>query len=375
MKDQHDMIPLVDLKKQTRQLEREIQRAIGEVLADCHYVRGKWIEQFEEVFAQYCGGAYASAVSSGTAALHLALLAAGVGPEDEVVTSPYTFIATAEAITAAGARPVFVDILPGPFTIDPEKIEGVITRKTKAIIPVDLYGHPADLDAIREVAQIYQLTVIEDACQATGAEYKGNPVGGTSHLTCFSFYPSKTLGALGDAGAVVTNDLRAVENIRLRRDHGQTEPGVHEVEGYNARMDSIQAAVLLVKLQYLNQWNAARRKHAKQYDELLRDVEGVSVPPVMEYANPVYALYTIRVRNRDRLQAYLRQRGISTAVYYPIPLHLQAATRSLGYKEDDFPVAETAAREVLSLPMYPELSEGEISHVAESIREFYQGKG
>ena len=368
------MIPLVDLKKQTRQLEREIQRAIGEVLADCHYVRGKWIEQFEEAFAQYCGGAYASAVSSGTAALHLALLATGVEPEDEVVTSPYTFIATTEAITAAGARPVFADIHPGALTIDPEKIEGVVTRRTKSIVPVDLYGQPADLDAIREVARVHSLTVIEDACQAAGAQYKGRPIGGTSHLTCYSFYPSKTLGALGDAGAVVTSDLKAAEHVRLRRDHGQTEPGVHEVEGYNARMDSIQAAVLLVKLQHLSRWNDARRRHAGQYDELLTDVEGVQIPAVMEYANPVYALYTIRVRHRDRLQAHLRQRGISTGVYYPIPLHLQPAYRYLGYKEGDFPVAEAAAQESLSLPMYPELSAGEISHVAESVREFYQGK-
>jgi dTDP-4-amino-4,6-dideoxygalactose transaminase len=368
------MIPLVDLKKQTRELEREIQRAIGEVLSDCDYVRGKWIEQFEEAFAQYCGGTYASAVSSGTAALHLALLAAGVGPGDEVVTSPYTFIATAEAITAAGARPVFVDIHPGPLTIDPEKIDGVVTRRTKSIVPVDLYGQPADLDAVREVARVHGLTVIEDACQAAGAQYKGRPIGGTSHLTCFSFYPSKTLGALGDAGAVVTNDLKAVEHIRLRRDHGQTERGVHEVEGYNARMDSIQAAVLLVKLQHLDRWNEARRRHAGQYDELLADVEGMQIPAVMKYANPVYALYTIRVRHRDRLQAHLRQRGISTGVYYPIPLHRQPAYRYLGYKEGDFPVAEAAAQESLSLPMYPELSEDEISHVAESVREFYQGK-
>ncbi|MFQ5881334.1 MAG: DegT/DnrJ/EryC1/StrS family aminotransferase [Candidatus Methylomirabilales bacterium] len=368
------MIPLVDLKNQTRQLEGEVQRAIGDVLADCHYVKGVWIEKFEESFAQYCGVEYACAVSSGTAALHLALLAAQIQPGDEVVTTPYTFIATAEAISYVGAKPVFADILPGPFTIDPEKIRTVITKNTKAIIPVDLYGQPADIDALQEVADMFNLTMLEDACQAPGAEYKGSRVGGRSHLTCFSFYPSKNLGALGDAGAVVTNDPRAVEQIRMRRDHGQKEEHIHEIEGLNARMDSIQAAVLLVKLRYLDQWNEMRRKHAQQYDELLGNIEEVTTPEVMRYANPVYSLYTIRVRDRDRLREYLHQREIMTGVYYPVPLHLQPAYRYLGYKEHDFPLAEACAKEVLSLPMYPELTQDQIAHIAESTREFYQGK-
>jgi len=366
------MIPLVDLKKQARQLEGEILRAIGEVLADCNYVRGVWIEEFEKAFACYCETAAAAAVSSGTAALHLALLAAGVGAGDEVVTTPFTFIATTEAITAGGARPVFADIRPDAFTIDPEKIEGVLTRKTKAIIPVDLYGQAANLDAILRLSRDYPLTVIEDACQATGAKYNGSRVGGRSHLTCFSFYPSKTLGAVGDAGAVVSNDPAAVEHIRLRRDHGQRGSYIHEVEGTNARMDSIQAAVLLVKLRHLDRWIAARREHARQYDVLLRDVEAVTTPPVMGYATPVYSLYTIRARDRDGLRRYLRGRGIATGVYYPVPLHLQPAYQHLGYKEGDFPVTEAAAQEVLSLPMYPELTEDEISYVAESLRAFYQ---
>lgn len=369
------MIPLIDLKRQTKQLEREIQRVIAEVLADCQFVKGKSIEQFEESFAKYCGIPYASAVSSGTAALQLALLAAGVGEGMEVITSPYTFIATAEAITCVGARPVFVDILPGPFTMDPEKIEGVITEKTRAIIPIDLFGQPANLEAIEKIAQVYHLAVIEDACQATGAEYKGCRIGSLSQLTCFSFYPSKNLGALGDAGAVVSKDLKAIEQIRMRRDHGQTGPYIHETEGLNARMDSIQAAVLQVKLRYLDEWNAARRKHGRQYDELLNDIEQVTPPPIMDYANPVYALYTIRARERDRLQVYLRQRGIGTGVYYPIPLHLQPAYQYLGYKERDFPVAEAASRDVLSLPMYAELSEDEINRVAEGIQDFYRRKG
>ncbi|HEY9817598.1 MAG TPA: DegT/DnrJ/EryC1/StrS family aminotransferase, partial [Candidatus Obscuribacterales bacterium] len=348
----NQMIPLVDLKRQTRQLGGEIQRAIAEVLADCNFVKGKWIEQFEESFARYCGVTHASAVSSGTAALQLALLAAGVGKGDEVITSPYTFIATAEAITCVGARPVFVDILPGPFTIDPQRIEKVITERTRAIIPVDLFGQPANLDSLGQIAQVHHLTVIEDACQATGAEYKGCRIGSVSHLTCCSFYPSKNLGALGDAGAVVTKDLKAAEQIRMLRDHGQTGPYIHEREGFNARMDSIQAAVLLVKLQYVDEWNARRRKHARQYDELLSDIESVTTPPILQDAIPVYAHYTIRARERDRLQVYLRQRGIGTGVYYPVPLHLQPAYQYLGYKEHDFPVAEAAAREVLSLPMY-----------------------
>jgi dTDP-4-amino-4,6-dideoxygalactose transaminase len=291
-----------------------------------------------------------------------------------VITSPYTFIATTEAITWVGARPVFVDILPGPFTIDPQKIEQAMSRKTRAILPVDLFGQPADLDAIEEIARRHRLKVVEDACQSTGAEYRGHRLGRSSNLTCFSFYPSKNLGALGDAGAVATNDLKAVEQVRMRRDHGQTGPYIHEVEGLNARMDSIQAAVLLVKLRYLDQWNAARRRHARKYDELLSDIEAVTTPPVMEYAAPVYTLYTIRARDRDRLQAYLRERGVMAGVYYPIPLHMQPAYQYLGYKEGDFPVAEAAAQETLSLPMYPELTEDEISYVGESIRAFYHGK-
>ena len=368
-------IPLVDLKRQTRQLEGEIQHAIAAVLDDCHFVRGKCIEEFEEAFAGYCGATHASAVSSGTAALQLALLAAGVGKGDEVITSPYTFIATAEAITCVGAKPVFVDILPGPFTIDPDKIEGVITEKTRAIIPVDLFGQPAHLGAIEQIARVHHLTVIEDACQATGAAYEGCRVGSMSRLTCFSFYPSKNLGALGDAGAVVAKDLKTIEHIRMRRDHGQTGPYIHETEGFNARMDSIQAAVLLVKLRHLDAWNATRRKHGRHYDRLLRDIEQVVTPPIMEYAEPVYALYTIRARERDRLQAYLRQRRIGTGVYYPIPLHLQPAYQYLGYKEHDFPVAEAAAREVLSLPMYAELREDEVNRVVEGVRAFYRTNG
>ena len=367
------MIPLVNLKRQTGPLQGEIQNAIAEVLADCQFVKGIWIERFEDAFARYCGVAHASAVASGTAALQVALLAAGVGEGDEVITSPYTFIATAEAITCVGAKPVFADILPGPFTIDPHKIERVTSPRTRAIIPVDLFGQPADLGAIGELAQLHRLTVIEDACQATGAEYQGSRLGSRSHLTCFSFYPSKNLGALGDAGAVVSNDLKAMEHVRIRRDHGQTGPYIHEVEGLNARMDSIQAAVLLVKLRYLDQWNATRRKHARHYDELLGDIEAVTTPPIMEYATPVYALYTIRARDRDRLREHLREREIMTGVYYPTPLHLQPAYQFLDYKEHDFPVAETAAREVLSLPLYPELLEDEINRVAEGIRSFYRG--
>jgi dTDP-4-amino-4,6-dideoxygalactose transaminase len=369
------VIPLVDLKKQMRYLEAEILEAIGEVLTDGRYVRGAWIEQFERAFAEYCTAADAAAVSSGSAALQLALWAAGVGAGDEVVTSPYTFAATAGAITAAGARPVFADIRSESFTLDPEKVEGVMTRRTKAIIPVDLYGQPADLDAFLELAKAYDLTVVEDACQAVGAEYKGSRVGSKSHLTCYSFYPAKPLGALGDAGAIVSNDTMAMEHVRMQRDHGQRHPYVHEIGGINARMDSIQAAALLVKLRHLDRWITARRKHAGLYNELLREVEAVAIPYVMEYVVSVYALYTIRAQDRDGLRAFLHQRGIATGVYYPIPLHLQPAYRHLGYKENDFPMAEAAAREVLSLPMYPELSEDEIRYIAESIHMFYRGKG
>ena len=284
-------------------------------------------------------------------------------------------LATTEAISQAGARFDFVDIDPRTYNIDADTVAAAVTPRTRAIVPVHLFGQSAEMAPILAAAGRVVATVIEDACQATGAEYEGCRLGSMSRLTCFSFYPSKNLGALGDAGAVVAKDLKTVEHIRLRRDHGQTGPYVHETEGLNARMDSIQAAVLLVKLRHLDEWNATRRKHGRHYDGLLRDVEQVVTPPIMEYANPVYALYTIRARERDRLQVYLRQRGIGTGVYYPIPLHLQPAYQYLGYKEHDFPVAETAAREVLSLPMYAELREDEINRVVEGIRDFYRANG
>ena len=357
-----------------RQIGEEILGAIQEVLEDCSYIGGRWIKDFEEDFARYCETTHGCATSSGTAALHLALMAEGIKPGDEVVTTPYTFIATAEAISYVGATPVFVDIVPGSYTIDPGQIETVITEKTKAVIPVHLYGQPADLDPIRALAKRYGLKIIEDACQAHGATYHGRRIGSMGNLTCFSFYPSKNLGALGDAGAVVTNNPEAVEQIRMLRDHGQRGRYLHEVEGLNARMDSIQAAVLLVKLRYLEEWNKARQRHARLYGQLLRDIEEVITPEVMGHTTHVYYLYTIRAKERDRLREFLLRRDVMTGVYYALPLHLQPAYRHLGYKEGDFPVAEACAKEALSLPMYPELAEDQVAYIAEGIREFYRGK-
>jgi dTDP-4-amino-4,6-dideoxygalactose transaminase len=357
-----------------RQIGGEILGAIQEVLKECSYVGGRWIKDFEADFARYCEATHACATASGTAALHLALMTEGITSGDDVLTTPYTFIATAEAISYVGATPVFVDILPGPCTIDPEKIGGAMTEKTKAVIPVHLYGQPADMNPIEKFAKRYGLKIIEDACQAHGARYHGHRLGSLGHMTCFSFYPSKNLGALGDAGAVVTDNAAAVEKVRMLRDHGQKGRHLHEMEGLNARMDSIQAAVLLIKLRYLEEWNKARQKHAGLYDELLGGIEEVRTPEVMGYATHAYYLYTIRARERDRLREFLLQREIMTGVYYPLPLHLQPAYRHLGYKRGDFPVAEACAEEVLALPMYPELTEEQLVSIAESIREFYQGK-
>lgn len=367
------MIPLVDLQRQMHQIGGEILGAVHEVLKECSYIGGKWVKDFEEDFAQYCDARYACATASGTAALHLALMAEGITTGDEVITTPYTFIATAEAISLVGARPVFADILSESYTIDPGKVEQAMTGKTKAILPVHLYGHPADMDPIRELATRRGLKIIEDACQAHGARYRGHRIGSLGHTTCFSFYPSKNLGAMGDAGAVVTNSLATAEQIRMLRDHGQRGRYLHEVAGLNARMDSIQAAVLSVKLRYLEEWNRARQRHAGLYDQLLNGIEGVRTPEVMGYATHAYCLYTIRAERRDRLREFLRRREVMTGIYYPRPLHLQPAYRHLGYGEGDFPVAESCAKEVLSLPMYPELAEDQILYIAESIREFYRG--
>jgi len=359
-------IPLVDLKRQYLSIKKEIDEAIQEVIDKSAFIMGKNVEGFENEFAKFCGVKYGVGTSSGTTALHLALVACGVKQGDEVITVPYTFIATTEAISHSGGKVVFVDIEDRSYNMDPEKIEQTITEKTRAIIPVHLFGQPADMDKIMKIAKKRKLIVIEDACQAHGAEYKGKKVGSLGDIACFSFYPGKNLGAYGDAGMAVTDNKELAEKMRLLRNHGYQKKYYHQIEGYNYRLDAIQAAVLRVKLRHLEEWTQKRRRNAKLYNELLKE-GGVKTPLEMEYAKHVYHLYVIGTEEREGLYVRLKENGISTAIHYPLPLHLQQAYSYLGYKKGDFPVSEACAERLLSLPMFPELTEDEIKKIAEII--------
>jgi dTDP-4-amino-4,6-dideoxygalactose transaminase len=357
------VIPFLDLKAQYSSVKSEVEAVVGRVLESGHYVLGPEVEAFEREFAAYCGAPHGVAVNSGTSALHLALLAAGIGPGDEVITTPFTFVATASAVCNAGARPVFVDIRRDSFTIDPNRIEAAITPRTRALIPVHLYGQPADMNPILDIARRHGLTVIEDACQAHGAEYEGRRAGGIGDLGCFSFYPGKNLGACGEGGLVVARDAAHAKKVRMLRDWGQERKYEHVLPGFNFRMDAIQGAILRVKLRRLEEWTDGRRAAATRYGRLLAD-SGVEVPKEMAYARHVYHVYAVRTDDRPALQEALHAEQIQTGIHYPIPVHLQAAYASLGYRSGDFPEAEAAAREVLSLPMFPELTEPQQARVA-----------
>lgn len=360
------MIPFLDLKAQYQGIKKEIDEAISNVLESTQFVLGNEVAAFENEFATYCNACYGIGVNSGTSALHLALLAAGVGVSDEVITVPFTFVATVAAIGYTGAKPVFVDIEPDSFTIDVNQLEKAITKQTKAILPVHLYGQPADMDPILEIAQRYGLTVIEDAAQAHGAEYKGRRVGSIGDLGCFSFYPGKNLGAYGEGGMVVTNNENYAHTIKLLRDWGQERKYHHVLKGYNYRLEGIQGAILRVKLRYLESWTQARQSHAQQYDEQLAN-SGVKIPKVMPYSRHVYHIYAMRTTQREALQQQLQQQQIQTGIHYPVPVHLMPAYADLGYQAGDFPQSELAAKEVLSLPMYAELSSLAIEQVCGSI--------
>jgi dTDP-4-amino-4,6-dideoxygalactose transaminase len=361
------MIPLVDLKPQYRSLKPDIDAAVARVLESGQFVLGPEVAAFEEEFAAYAGGTHAVAVGSGTCALHLALLAAGIGPGDEVITVPFTFVATVAAIEYAGATPVFVDIETRYCTIDVKQIACAITPRTKAIVPVHLYGHAADLERILELAARHHLVVIEDAAQAHGATYQGRCLGTFGQFGCFSFYPSKILGGYGEGGLVLTNDPAHAALLRQLRDWGQAGKYEHVIRGFNYRMDALQAAVLRVKLRYLDAWVEARRRHAAQYDALLANTD-VQAPAARPGTRHAYATYTIRSSQRDQLRERLRAAEIETNVHYPTPIHLQPAYKHLGYHAGDFPEAERAACEVLSLPMYPELSAEQVETVCRAIR-------
>jgi dTDP-4-amino-4,6-dideoxygalactose transaminase len=364
------LVPFLDLKSQYESIKPEVLAAVERVFDSTQFVLGKEVQTFEEEFASFCGARYGIAVNSGTSALHLALLAAGVGPGDEVITVPHTFVATVAAICYTGATPVFVDIEEGSYCMDPTKLEAAITARTKAIVPVHLYGQPADMDPILEVARAHNITVLEDAAQAHGAEYRGRRCGSLADMAAFSFYPGKNLGAYGEGGIVTTDDAEIARKVRMLRDWGQEKKYHHEMLGFNARMDGVQGAILRVKLRHLDSWTDARRARAKQYDELLSRLSAVITPKVAENCKHVYHIYCVRVRNRDSLMQYLKERDIHTGIHYPFAVHTLPGYRFLGYKEGEFPVAETVATQVVSLPMYPEMTPEMVSEVCDAVREW-----
>jgi dTDP-4-amino-4,6-dideoxygalactose transaminase len=362
-------VPFLDLKSHHAPLLGEINSAIQDVIESSAFAGGPFVGRFEEDFAAYCNAPFSIGVGSGTDALWLTLLALGVGPGDEVITVPNTFMATAEAITYCGATPVFVDVDERTYTLDPQALEGVVTARTKAIIPVHLFGQPADMGPILEFARRHGLFVVEDACQAHGAEYKGRRTGTLGEAACFSFYPGKNLGAFGEAGAVVTGNAELRERIRILRDHGQVRKYHHTMIGWNCRMDGIQAAVLSVKLRYLERGNQLRRTHAAHYNQALASIEEVVTPFQAADVRHVYHVYAIRVQERDQVIRVLSEKGIGCGVHYPVPVHLQEAYRDLRYDQGAFPIAERCAREFVSLPMFPELTSAQVERVAQCVRE------
>lgn len=364
-------IPLVDLKAGFAPIRDEVMKAIGQVLDGMNLYLGANCQALENEFALYCGTKHAVGVGSGTEAIQFALLACGVGAGDEVITSPHTFFATAEAIACIGARPVFADINPLTYNIDPDGIEEKITEKTKAIIPVHMYGQTAEMEPILSIARSYGLHVIEDACQAHGALCKGAKAGAMGSAGCFSFYFTKNLGAYGEGGMVMTNDDAIAEKLRLYRNHGHASKYEHSVIGYNGRLDEIQAAILRIKLKHLDEYNRKRRERASLYHALLKDTL-LALPDEAKDMTHVYHLYVVRSARRDSLQEYLRESGIGAGIHYRIPVHLQGALSHLGHRKGDFPEAEKACEEILSLPMYPELSEEDQIYIAEKIKEFYR---
>ena len=363
-----DVIPFVDLKAQYRAIGGEVREAFAEVFEEAAFVASPFVARFEEDFAAYCGTRHAVAVSSGTCALWVALLGLGIGPGDEVITVPNTFVGTIEAIRLTGAKPVFVDVDAATYNLDHRLLGSAVTARTRAILPVHLFGQTCDLGPILDLARRLGLAVVEDASQAHGAEYEGRRAGSLGAAGCFSFYPAKNLGAYGEAGAVVTDDDELAGRIRLLRDHGAPEKYHHVTFGWNARMDGLQGAALRVKLRHLEAWNEARRRHARQYGELLGEAADVVLPMEAPYGRHVYHIYAIRIPRRDEVKRHLESVGIFCGLHYPIPLHLQAMCVDLGYREGDFPVAEECARTFLSLPIYPELTREQVARVVRELK-------
>jgi dTDP-4-amino-4,6-dideoxygalactose transaminase len=363
-------VPYIDLQRQAAQLRAELLEELAKVVDECTFVLGPHVSAFEEEFAKYLGVKHCVAVNSGTSALHLALRVLDIGPGDEVITTPFTFVATAWAIAYVGAKPIFVDVDPTTFNIDPAAVERAITPRTRAIIVVHLFGLPCDMDALVKICDRYGLVLVEDAAQAHGARYGGRMIGTFGRVACFSFYPTKNLGAIGEGGALVTDEPNIAVRARSLRDHGSDRKYHHVEVGYNYRMEGIQGAILKVKLKYLDQWNAERARLARLYIDLLSDTP-LTLPRQNPGCIPVWHLFTVRCNRRDELKRYLEEHGVGTAIHYPIPLHLQPAFAHLGYKPGDLPVAEQLSRECLSLPLYPGLTEEEVKFVADTIRKFF----
>jgi dTDP-4-amino-4,6-dideoxygalactose transaminase len=366
-------IPLVNLARQYDSLKREVDKAILEVLKSASFILGENVELFEQEFSEYLQTKHAIGVGSGTDALFIALKAIGINPCDEVITVPFTFISTADAIIHCDAKPVFVDIDPVTYTIDTQQILKSITNKTKAIIPVHLYGQSADMDPIMEIAEKHGLWIVEDAAQAHGAEYKTRKSGSIGHIACFSFYPSKNLGAYGDGGMVVTNDAELAEKVKLLRQYGQKSRYHHKIAGYNSRLDEIQAAILRIKLKKLDTWNKMRRNNAKVYSDLLFNETSVTTPVEGNDRKHVYHLYVIRSKDRDELRNFLTSKGVATGIHYPIPIHLSEAYKAYEHNDRNLNFSQRYASQVLSLPMFPELTNDEITYVCTHISKFYQG--
>ncbi len=361
-------VPFVDLQAQYRTLRAELEAAVRRVMERSDFILGEEVERFEEEFASYCEVGHAVGVGSGLDALVLALRAYGIGPGDEVITAANTFIATVLAISAVGARPVLVDADPATYNIDPGALAAAITSRTRAVVPVHLYGQPAEMDAITEIVHRHNLVVIEDAAQAHGARYRGRRTGGLGHAAGFSFYPGKNLGAYGDGGMVTTDDAAIAEKIRYLRNYGQRTKYDHVVRGTNSRLDTLQAAILRVKLRRLDEWNAARQRHAEAYARLLAELP-VALPRTQPGSEHVFHLFVVQVAERDHVQKFLAERGIATGIHYPVPVHLQRAYLHLGYAKGSFPVTEAAAERILSLPMYAELLPEQLAAVAQALQQ------
>jgi len=362
-------IPLVDLKAQYRSVAEEMNAAVQGVMERGDFILGGEVTAFEEEFAEFCGAKHAVGLATGTDAIELGLRALGIGPGDEVITAPNSFVASAAAISFAGATPVFADVDPARYTMDPASIEKAITSRTKALLPVHLYGQPAEMGPLLEIAAKYRLRVVEDACQAHGAEYKGHRVGSLADIAAFSFYPGKNLGAYGDGGAATTNDPAVAEKLRMLRNYGQSRKYHHDFLAYNSRLDTIQAAILRVKLRRMDEWNDLRRTAAARYSELLRSLR-IAPPFVAPDSAHVFHVYVIRSNRRDELVEFLNERGIGAGIHYPVPIHLQQAYCELGYEPGAFPNAEAACREVLSLPLYPEITDEQIRTVCDALEAF-----